>query len=87
MRPANVVVSCVQCHQELGLLLLGLQQRCHLAQVCLSIFHTRFSPIDYCTYLTLLEAFQFSKRSEKNVFSKRRDYGAYYPLYDSMERA
>ena len=37
MRPANVVVSCLQCHQELGLLLPGLLQRCRLAQVCFSI--------------------------------------------------
>jgi len=49
MRPANVVVSCLQCHQGLGLLLLGLHQRSRLAQVCFSIFHTVFSPIDYCT--------------------------------------
>ena len=51
MRPANVVVLCLQCHQGLGLLLLGLLQRCRLAQVCFKyISYTFFS--DRLLYVT-----------------------------------
>jgi len=56
MHHGNVVVSCLQCHQGLSLLLLGLLQlvqRCRLAhihrQVCFSIFNTLVSLIDYFT--------------------------------------